>query len=130
MPRNTSYENHTDVDENEDLWRRIHSNQIVPDGKGGLRPMSGAFKGRDISVDLASKTTPQKSIRDSLGLTEFKATIPINLGHRVVEDPIVDDPIIPDNPAHALILGVIDKKKARIIIDNSHWIINPRNESR
>ena len=92
--------------------------------------MSGAFKGRDISVDLASKTTPQNSIRDSLGLAGFKAMIPINLGHRVVEDPIVDDPIIPDNPAHALILGFIDKKKARRIIENSQWIIDPGNKSR
>jgi len=125
MPHDTSYENHTDVSENEDLWRRIHSNQIVPDGKGGLRPMSGAFTGQNISVDLASKTTPQKSIKNSSGLKGFKAMIPINLGHRVVEDPI-----IPDNPAHALILGVINKKKARRIIENSQWIINPGNKSR
>ena len=121
MPEIISYDKHTNVDEQEDLWRRIHASQIVPNSEGGYRPMSGAFKGNNISVDIGRKTNPNKSIGDSAALAGFKAAIPISLGHRVVEDPI------PENPAHSLILGNIDKKKARIIVGNSKWVIEPKN---
>ena len=121
MLKINSCDGYIDVVDHEDLWRRIHESQIVPDEKGGFRPMSGAFKGLDISVDIGRKTNPKKSIGDSAALAGFKAAVPISLGHRVIEDPIKE------NPAHSIILGNIDKKKARIIVKNSKWVIEPNN---
>ena len=119
MSHAKSSNQYIDVDEQEDLWHRIHKSHIKIEN-GIVRPSSAAFKGNDVSVDIGRKTTPQKSIGDSAALAGFKASVPIQLGHRVVEDPI-----IPENPAHALILGKINKRKARLIRDNSEWVIKP-----
>ena len=49
------------VDERESLWRGIHQDQIKENLDGTFRPSSGAFKSTDLSVDIASKSTPEKS---------------------------------------------------------------------
>lgn len=119
------FDHRPDVHEQEDLWRRVHSSQIVPNKKGGCRPMSGAFRDRELSVDIASKTTPEKSIAGSASLASFSAGIPKRQGYRVVEDPI-----IPTNPAHALVLGPINQTHRREIASKCVWVIPPSNSHR
>jgi hypothetical protein len=117
---NVSYSDQQLVDDSESLWRRIHFSWIKKKTNRIYSPSSAAFKGIDISVDIASKTTPQKSIRDSAALAGFLASVPKRLGHQVVEAPL------PDNLAHALIKGKITRAKARKIADSSKCIIEPK----
>ena len=111
------------VDENESLWRRIHYSWIKRFDDGNYYPSSAAFKGKDISVDIASKTTLKKSIRNSAALVAFLAAIPKKLGHEVIEAPV------PDNPAHALIMGKIKRAEAHTIFNASEWVLKPLNNS-
>jgi len=120
---NTQYTPGQFVDDNEFLWRRIHSSWIKQYDDGQYVPSSAAFKGKDISVDIASKTTPEKSIRDSAALAGFLAAVPKKLGHQVVEAPV------PDNPAHALIMGKITRSEAHMIVNSSEWVIKPKHLS-
>jgi hypothetical protein len=48
-------------------------------------------------------------------LAAFLAEIPKDLGHEVYENPIINDPKLPDNPAHAIIAGKIKRVVARKI---------------
>lgn len=111
------------VDDKESLWRRIHSSWIKRYDDGTCCPSSAAFKGKDISVDVASKTNPQKSIRNSAALAGFLAEVPKKLGHQVVEAPV------PDNPAHALIMGKVTRTEARAIVNASEWVVGPKLET-
>ncbi|HIJ72185.1 MAG TPA: hypothetical protein HPP87_12620 [Planctomycetes bacterium] len=108
------------VPKNESLWRRIAESQIVKLEIGTYRPSSAAFKGIDISVDIASKSTPERSIKTSSGLAGFLAKVPITLGYQVIENPI------PENPAHAIIKGKIRRGHARTIAKACQWVIEPR----
>ena len=116
------------VADEESLWRRIYNNpkvnQYVPNGRGGYRVSSAAFHDtmNQLSVDIASKTTPEKCIEGPPkgdALASLKAKIPKRLGYSVVEDPI------PNNPAHALILGKIRRPDKRKLAASCTWIIPP-----
>jgi hypothetical protein len=108
------------VDESESLWRGISKFQIKRNPDGIYRPSSGAFKSTDLSVDIASKTTPEKSVRNFAALSGFLAEVPIKLGYLVIEDPMKD------NDAHALIKGKIKQGHAKIIANSSEWVIEPK----
>jgi hypothetical protein len=112
-----------DVADDEDLFRRVTvSNWIIPESDGSTRPSSALYKSTspDISVDIASRTTPQTSIQDALALACISATEPKKLGYPVVEAPL------PDNPAHALIKGKITRSHARQLAQKSTWAIPPK----
>lgn len=113
------------VDGKETLWRGITTSKwIKPCGDGTYRTSSAAFKGFvNVSVDIASKTTIEKSIRHFLALAAFLAEIPKRFGYEVYEDPIIDDPEQPDNPAHAIIAGRINKRAASEIAHACEWAI-------
>lgn len=108
------------ISDNESLWRRIAAPWITPGEIGTYCTSSAAFKGVDISVDIASKSTPERSIKTSAGLVGFLAKVPISLGYPVLEDPI------PENPAHALIKGKIRRRHAKLLANACQWIIEPR----
>jgi len=111
------------VDESESLWRGICTLQIKKNLDGTYRPSSGAFKSTDLSVDIASKTTPEKSIRNFAALSGFLAAVPIKLGYPVIEDPVKG------NDAHALIKGKIKSGHAKKIANSSEWVVEPKFES-
>ena len=111
------------VDESESLWRGICEFQIKKKFDGTYRPSSGAFKSTDLSVDIASKSTPEKSIRNFAALSGFLAEVPIKLGYPVVEYPVEG------NDAHALIKGKITKGHARKIANASEWVVGPKLET-
>jgi hypothetical protein len=124
------------VEESELLYRGI-----VIDEKTGIprqikwdkntnkyRLSSAAFhdsKGK-LSVDIASKTTPQESLQrleKSRALACIMAKHPIDLGYCVIEDPIKN------NPAHALILSgekEISKKHQKKLAQKCQWAIPPK----
>lgn len=116
--------NDNNVRDEEFLWRRICRNWITID-ESGPRPSSAAFKRKrdedGVSVDIASKTTPEKSIKDSVALASIQAIVPIRLGYPVCADPILD------NPAHALIKGDISHSNRQKIAKECTWVIPPKN---
>jgi hypothetical protein len=68
-------------------------------------PTSAAFKTKPnengLSVNIAVLTTPYATAinRESFGVAEISASVPISLGYDCTHDPK------PDNHAHALIIG-------------------------
>lgn len=120
---NTRHHKERFVDESEVLWRGIHLLQIKKESDGTCRPSSAAFKTTNLSVDIASKTTPEKSIRNFVALSGFLAAVPIELGYPVVEDPVEG------NDAHALVKGKITKGHARRIANASEWVVEPKLET-
>ncbi|MCF7954682.1 MAG: hypothetical protein K9M75_02660 [Phycisphaerae bacterium] len=116
------------VADDEMLYRRLTvPNQFVENGDGSYRPSSALYKSTlgDISVDIASKTTPAKSIKKALALVGLLAKVPKDLGYPVVEDPVEEDLEngIEGNPAHALIKGEIKGARARKLAGESSWVI-------
>jgi len=84
-------------------------------------PTSAAFKTKPgengLSVDIAALTTPEKSVMDTtmFNIAEISAATPINLNIPCVHNPM------PDNEAHALILGENTKaisKKLSLAVTN------------
>lgn len=131
-----------EVDPSEYLYRGIGSNvpggelyKLVDKEKGIYRPTSLAFRDKrgELSVDIASKTTPEESFLrrpQNRGLVSFQASIPISFNYRVIEDPIVNNPGISDNPAHGLVLSggePMSKKICREIAQKCTWEISPSN---
>jgi hypothetical protein len=119
------------VADDEDLFRRLTvPSWIQRNDDGILRPSSAVYITRhdDVSVDIASKTTPEKSIKGAFGLLSLSAKIPKDLGYPVVEDPIEEDKerCLEENLAHALIKGKITKSHAKKMALASSWPIEPR----
>lgn len=54
-----------------------------------------------------------------VGLASIPAALPIGLGYRVVMDPL------PDNPAHALILGRISTGHSKVMAKSARWVVEP-----
>jgi hypothetical protein len=84
-------------------------------------PTSAAFKTKPgengLSVDIAALTTPEKSVMNSarFNLAEISAATPLNLNLECVHNPV------PENDAHALILGENTKsiaKKLSVAVTN------------
>lgn len=117
------------VADDEILFRRVISAWIKKkeDGTTGLSSASYYQRSGEISVDIASKTTPEKSIMGAIALAGFVAKVPKDLGNPVVEKPIEEDLEhgIEANPAHALITGKINKTRAKKLAGASSWVIQP-----
>jgi len=117
------------VDDDEELFRRVVQDWIQKKEDGTLKLSSASYYQRtgDISVDIASKTTPEKSIKGALALVELLAKVPKDLGHPVVEAPIEEDLECgrEANPAHALITGRMNKTHAKKLAIASSWVILP-----
>ena len=118
----------------ESLYRGVIKGWIVVDKEtGGRRLSSAAFTSTagPLSVDIASKTTPEESLRRGprfVVVASLVAALPIRLGYQVLEDPILNRPDMEDNPAHALIVGPgkgypIKKSDARKLAQNCSWAV-------
>jgi hypothetical protein len=121
------------VADDEELFRRLTvRNQLAKNTDGTYRPSSAVYRSTlgDISVDIASKTTPEESIKDAIALIGIFAKEPKELGYPVVEDPIEEnlDSGIEENQAHALIKveGKMTQSHARRLVRVSSWVIQPR----
>jgi hypothetical protein len=116
------------VDENEELWIGVILKWVKWAPDGTCTPSTGLFQSstRDISVFIASRTTPEHCMemnRRWVGLVAISAALIMDLGHQVVEDPL------PGNPAHAEILGKISKSHRRRIVSGANWIVRPERPS-
>jgi hypothetical protein len=113
------------------LFRRIRPDNINRDGT--LNP--GAFSLRlnetNLSVDLALLTTAEESLarsgRSDLGITMISVGAVRAAGLEVVRDPVAADPATgtPQNDAHALIVGWLDRPTRRKLTNSATIIIPP-----
>ena len=117
-----------DIDDDDELYRRIVSFHINSDGSVN----SAAFKLRgnpdpSISVDLAKLTTPQECARrpgrPGFGVAVLVAQVPRSLGFTVRHDPNPAED--PGNDAHALIEGDNDKVKCRQLAAAARVLLHP-----
>src|SRR3712207_348243 len=105
------------ITDDEILWRRVRSDWTTTKG-GVFRPSSQTFKDRlsfELSVHIASLTSVE-TIRANFpgeGIVAVTAGMVRSLGdYKLVRDPIVNDPRIPDDPSHALICPAPNKGSA------------------
>jgi hypothetical protein len=106
------------------LLRRIHPDQVIDDKNlGKIRPSSGAFKDRELSVDAEPILHKQGldwtfSLRNHTGfsLVRFPAHEARALGLQVVHDPE------PDNVAHTLVVGTKSRRLADHFVRVSDWV--------
>lgn len=113
-----------------DLYRRAYRNQVDQTGEATSRAFTlrKNKNEKELSVDIAKLTTPEKSVIDPERFVLFKIAneVIINNDLKTIYDPIKDDSTLPDNEAHALIEGLDpeDEIKPGILARNSKrvWI--------
>ncbi len=112
------------ITDDESLLHRIRPEDAVI-GSGTDRPSSSAFRSKSniLSVDIASLTTPEKTLANYplFRLIDIEVGILRSLGCRVVRDPL------PDSPAHALVYGSgpggrMTKSQAKEIASRCRWV--------
>ena len=110
------------VNDNDTVMRRVSRTEVtLHEDDGIIRPSSDAFlqggPEGDVSVYLASETTPERITRDYPGT--YVALVEVNviraLGLEVERDPIQDD------PGHCNITGRKTRGRARAIARSSRW---------
>jgi len=101
------------VDSNETLWRHITPEQWNPEREGNQRILSSLFITAEMSVDVESLTTLEKSLMgcENNGVASFDAEVAFALGSKVIADPC--PPENPANDAHAIVTPKLSQKKAR-----------------
>ena len=110
------------VNDNDTVMRRVSRTEVtLHEDDGIIRSSSDAFlqggPEGDVSVYLASETTPERITRDYPGT--YVALVEVNviraLGLEVERDPIQDD------PGHCNITGRKTRGRARAIARSSRW---------
>lgn len=109
------------------LFRRVRSNQLIPEPDGSQRPSSAVFKGEELSVNIESlmvqqSRPPEDSLTGYPGeyLTAIKAGLV-----RAHKHPIVKDTEPPNDPAHGLVLGKKKDSFANAMRRQHQWIVSP-----
>ncbi len=105
----------------DDLWRRVHPDQVVPDPKfeQGLRPSSGAFRDLELSVDVAKDSTADKA----LGKYERHSLVAFTSGLARRLNQVVTYDRKSDNQAHALVIGKKPGSVRKELINGSTWVV-------
>lgn len=128
------YQDDTSIRDEERLFRRVHVKQLVPDDDTGLaRVSSGAFKDKDLSVQIESVLTESgRSAESCLRNYEAHKLVSITAANaRQFNEAVCRDPL-PEEPSHGLVYG--SKNNPRIsngISALAAWVIPPvplRNE--
>lgn len=128
-----AYEDDATIGPAAQLWRRIPSNHIVPDGNGGRRISSAAFQdhpnGTPMSVVLgdevlAAKRDPTEVIagHEGFGLASVTAGLARLLNQGIARRPL------PSEPAHAEVFGDKPRSVSRKFAKAASWVIEPNSE--
>lgn len=115
------------------LWRRIRPEQTIFDANlGRLRPTSDAFgnssddSGMSVIIGdqvLEEGRTPQQLLHDFPGfsLAAFQALLARERGQIIIRDPI------PEEPAHAEVIGKKTGSVKSAFAKHSTWVVPPSN---
>lgn len=109
--------NREPLEDSEVLWRRIHRTHVVRNGQVS----SAAFSDPELSVDI-SRIQLEMSITlaGGAGVAEFQASTARALDQQTVADPL------PDNVAHALVIGPKPKSVQRRLRDAASFTSRER----
>ena len=122
----THFDDKTILD-HERLLRRIHPEQWIYDGKlGRRRPTSAAFQDVELSVDLAT-SFEQRGVpvtQPLIGHPGFLLSSVTAGTMRANAQAVVRDPL-PDNTAHALVVGKKTQRIQRNLAISALWIVPP-----
>ena len=103
----------TRLNDDELLWRRIHRDHVKSDG----RVSSAAFSGSEMSVDVERIQSDMSiTLEDGAGVAEVETVVARGLSQDVVADPL------PENPAHALVIGDKPRRVKRALRDAARFI--------
>jgi hypothetical protein len=112
------------------LLRRIRADQIVDDENTGTRrPSSAAFRDPEMSVDAAPILAASGldwhfcvQGYEGFSLVNIEAVHARAKGLAVIHKPIKDDPTLPNNLAHAEVIGKKTKGIAKYLAANAAWV--------
>jgi hypothetical protein len=115
------------IPDDAELWRRIPPWHIHDDVKlGRVRPASAAFDddpdGQPMSVTLGAESSGPEYVlagHERFALAAITAGQARACGLRVVRDPL------PDNPAHALVIGRKTESVMRRLARGAAWVVPP-----
>ena len=107
------------------LFRRVRSNQLIPESDGSQRPSSAVFKVLELSVNIESLMIQQGRLPEDMltnypgeYLTAFTAGQVRAHGH-----PVIKDTEPPNDPAHGLVLGKKKDSFANAMKRQHQWIV-------
>jgi hypothetical protein len=125
MP-DSHYQDDTTIQDEDDLWRRIPPNWIVPDeNRGGWRPASQAFNDHPDGSPMSVKLAKEERIEDVMASHSGFFLVAISAGlARQCEQKVARDPL-PDNSAPAVVVG---KKKGSVrakFAKEARWVVAP-----
>ena len=87
-------------------WERFFR-FIHPDHWRRGRPARSQFADPELSMDWEALSTPENTKRGRArhGVVSVDTSLCVHLDQRIQYDPIMNDKVLPDNPAHTLIVG-------------------------
>jgi hypothetical protein len=109
------------------LFRRVRSNQLIPEPDGSQRPSSAVFKVLELSVNIESLMIQQGRMpEDTLTNYPGEYLTAITAGQvRAHGHPIIKDTEPPNDPAHGLVLGKKKDSFANAMKRQHQWIVPP-----
>jgi hypothetical protein len=120
------YHDDPTIQNEDDLWRRIHPSQVVPDeNRWVVRPSSAAFEdssnGTPMSVVLAEGQNPVRVLEKHEGfwLAAITAGLARECNQGIFRNPLVDE------SAHALVFGKKTRAVKKKLAQGSRWVITP-----
>ena len=116
------------IADDEILWRYVHQTQLTTDNlTGRVKPASGAFRDKHMSVDVASMTSiPIAQARNPGKFIAKFAAADVRKFGKYVTHAIDPDP---ENPAHAVVCPKLSQSEARILSDQvGVWVLAPQGE--
>jgi hypothetical protein len=119
------YQDDTSIADEDRLFRRIHSTQIVKDDNGFARVSSGAFRDKEMSVNIESVLLSEgKSAADCLQGYRAHKLVSITAGAaRQFRQAVCRDPL-PEDSSHGLVCG--SKSNGRVVEglrSSAKWVI-------
>ncbi len=119
------------ITDDEILWRRVRRDWTTT-SEGVFRPTSQTFKDRksfELSVHIARMTSVEmiRANYPGEGIAAISAGLVRSLGdYKLVRDPILNEPLTPDDPSHALICPAPNKgSHASTLARKARWVIEP-----
>ena len=104
------------------LYRRLHASAVDGDRVTRAAFMTNGQYDRELSVQLAKLLmSPEDCLRDrpDFGVGALNVADVMRLGFEVAPDPL------PNDPAHALVIGANDKQMARALARMTTILIAP-----
>ena len=123
----SGYPDDPTIPDSAELWRRIPPRHFFPDKNlGRVRPSSAAFDddtdGSYMSVVLAAEVAGPEAVLlgcQGYALASITTGLARECGQVISRDPL------PENPAHALVVGSKPESVRRRMARGSLWVVEP-----